>query len=295
MTAPMTVLCAGRLYCDLVFTDLDAAPAAGREVFAGGLNLRAGGGAFITAAYLGREGLEAGLITTRPAAPFDQLLDQEIAGAGITAHFVDGTACEAPQVTVAFPQNNDRAFLTRRVGAAIPPLSALPKAAHLHIGELTTALEHGDLIPMARAAGMTISLDCAWDAAALGQPGIAQTIASVDLFFPNEAEQAELARNGVSAAPRIATIVKRGVAGAEYRPATGNVLTAPAFQAVVRDLTGAGDAFNGGFLAAWLAGRGPSEALIQGNRLGAEAVSQIGGFGAPTSRPEGNVMLAAGQ
>lgn len=296
MTGQPTVICAGRLYCDLVFTGLDGRPAAGREVFAEGLDLRAGGGAFITAAYLAAQGVDAGLIATLPAAPFDHLVAGDIARAGITPHCAPAAANDEPQVTVAFPQDADRAFLTRRIGQAIPPVQRLPAGTHLHIGELTTALEHPELIPLARGAGMTVSLDCAWDSAALGRPGLGPTIAAVDLFFPNEAEHAELARHGVTAAPAQATIVKRGAAGAEYHPAVGPVLSSPALKAVVRDLTGAGDAFNAGFLAAWLAGAEPARALAEGNRMGAEAVTQIGGFGGPARRSDPNPMLeVAGQ
>ena len=46
------VLCVGRLYCDLIFTDLPRMPTAGTEVFAGGMGLHAGGGAAITAGHL---------------------------------------------------------------------------------------------------------------------------------------------------------------------------------------------------------------------------------------------------
>jgi len=273
------IICAGRLYCDLVFTGLDAAPAAGREVFADGLDLHAGGGAFITAAYLAEQGFNACLIGTLPAAPFDALVKEDIEAAGVRSYCATAARTDAPQVTVAFPQDGDRAFLTRRAGSAVSPNITLPKGQHLHLGELTTALEHPDLITRARDAGMTVSLDCAWDSAALGRSGIGDVIAEVDLFFPNEAEHAELTRQGVVVAPRIATIVKKGEAGAEYMPKVGQRRSAPALPAVVRDLTGAGDAFNAGFLAAWLSGADPADALMQGNRMGAHAVSQIGGFG----------------
>ena len=42
------------------------------------------------------------------------------------------------------------------------------------------------------------------------------------------------------------------------------------------DVTGAGDAFAAGLLAAWLAGSSPDVALARAADLGAAAVSQIG-------------------
>ncbi|MGR3435976.1 MAG: carbohydrate kinase family protein [Shimia sp.] len=271
------ILCAGRLYCDLVFTGLDEAPRGGREVFAEALDLRAGGGAFITGAYLAGQGCPAGLVAVLPAPPFDALVAAEIARAGLASHCAPAQG-EVPQVTVAFPEGGDRAFLTRRVGPALPD-GPLPPARHLHFGELTTALERPDLIEAARGAGMTLSLDCAWDGAALAREEVAPTIAAMDLFFPNEAELAELARHGLTPAPRQGMAVKRGAAGSEWHPARGKTRAVPAQRAEVRDLTGAGDAFNAGFLAAWLAGQGAEAALARGNRLGAVAVGQVGGAG----------------
>ncbi|MFW5654718.1 MAG: carbohydrate kinase family protein [Roseicyclus sp.] len=282
MTNGLEVVTAGRLYCDLVFTGLDAPPTSGHEVFAEDLHLRTGGGAFITAAYLARLGHDAALFATLPAAPFTDRVIADAELFGLRLHGTAPGAGTAPQITVAFPLGGDRSFVTKRVGPALPDIATMPRARHLHIGEMTTALEHPDLIGAARRAGMTISLDCAWDGIALKRNDLGEVIAAVDLFFPNADEVAELARQGVEPRPRQALVTKRGADGAEYRPASGPTLHAPARPARIRDLTGAGDAFNAGFLSAWLRGAAPQRALQEGTRLGAIAIAEIGGIAPDT-------------
>ena len=71
-------------------------------------------------------------------------------------------------------------------------------------------------------------------------------------------------------------VVKLGPAGALWAGPGGVVRQLPP-PATVVDPTGAGDAFAAGLLAGWLAGAGPAGALRAGTRLGAEAVSVIGG------------------
>ena len=58
----------------------------------------------------------------------------------------------------------------------------------------------------------------------------------------------------------------------------------PGFSVRAVDTTGAGDAFNGGFLAARLAGRTPKPSLRAGNRMGALSTRAAGGIdGLPRS------------
>jgi sugar/nucleoside kinase (ribokinase family) len=275
------ILCAGRIYCDLVFSGLDGGPVPGREVFADRLALRAGGGAYITAAYLSALGCDVGLMGVLPAPPFTVPVTQEMAQNRVVSHCTDPTQGDDPQITVALAHGGDRAFVTRRCGAALVlhKGAALPAARHLHIGELTTALDHPDLIAAARGQGMTISLDCSWDGRALADSRAAEIIASVDLFLPNGAEMDALQRNGIAVAPQVASIVKRGNQGAVVIASDGARQSAPACAATVQDTTGAGDAFNAGFLSAWLTGQPLADCLARANCCGALAVARLGGAG----------------
>lgn len=276
------VLCVGRLYCDLVFTGLPSLPAMGREIYAEGLSLHPGGGAAITAAHLAALGRPAHLAATLPAAPFGALVADRIDAAGI-----DRSLCAVaapggdPQITVALVRDGDRAFVTRRTGRALPDLDATRLAGralgHMHIGELATLVERPGLIGLARACGLSLSLDCSWDDSVRAE--CAALIAQVDVFLPNAEEVAQLHALGLAAPFAPLTVIKRGAQGAEARLSSGETFYASVQPVKVRDTTGAGDAFNSGFLHGWLRGDPVAACLALGNACGARTVQTIGGFG----------------
>ncbi len=300
------IVSVGRVYCDLVFTGLPGLPQAGRELFADGLTVTAGGGAYITAATLAQLGRPSLLAAWLPGGPFGALLAEEIAASGVdTAHLEQGHAAE-PQLSASMAVGGDRALVTRRVG---PPVSgrleqalAAPGVAHLHIGELTTLLERPDLIRLARSRGLTVSLDCAWDADVFADPRAGELIRSVDLFLPNQAEisalagiaetdHAQAAADLAQAGPCVA--VKCGGDGA-VAFADGVAAQVPAPKVEVVDTTGAGDAFNAGFLDAWLAGQGLAACLGRGVGCGSRAVTHSGGVVRPVPAGAPPLSLVGG-
>lgn len=275
------IICAGRIYCDLVFTGLDGVPRAGAEVFADGISIHAGGGAFISAATFAALGRSSTLWGIAPADPFGSVVLSEVEAAGVmTAHCERASAGSEPQLTVAMVADGDRAFLTRAPGRALPDVR-LPKGArHLHIGELRTLQEHPEVIGAARSCGMSISLDCAWDETRTAD--VAALIAAVDVFLPNEAEAAQLQSLGIDAQAAPLTIVKRGARGSSALSGNAQIdVEAP--KVTVRDTIGAGDAFNAGFLHRWLAGSELAECLAFGNACGAATVGGSGGTGGGTA------------
>ncbi|MEM8849436.1 MAG: PfkB family carbohydrate kinase [Pseudomonadota bacterium] len=275
------VLCIGRVYCDLVFTGVPRDPIPGREVFADGLSLHAGGGAAITAGWLAGLGRPSELCAHLPAAPFDAPVARDLDQAGIGTALCAPAQTFEPQLTVAIVRGDDRAFLTRAPGPAapIPGLADLRSLGivHLHVGELRTLLDHPGLLELARGVGATISSDCGWDDGL--DASCAPLIAALDVFLPNEVEAAHLCALGLSVRPAPLTIVKRGAAGAEARQAGSSIMeSAPNVRVV--DSTGAGDAFAAGFLCRWLDGAPVETALRDGVLCGAHAVTRPGGLSA---------------
>lgn len=275
------ILCAGRLYCDVVFTGAPRLPTLGTEVFAEALSLHAGGGAFITGATLAALGDCATQFSVLPAAPFDVVVVESLREAGVSSILCrPAPAGSDPQITVAIPFSNDRAFLTRAAGEALPPLESFDWTAfaHLHIGELSTIEEAPELIEAARAAGLSISLDCGWQDSF--RPEVRDLIAAVDVFLPNQRELDALLDVGVPEVCAEVTVVKNGKEGSRARERKTSCWHHEASQAVrVIDATGAGDAFNGGFISAWLKGASIRDCLRQGNACGAASVQAAGGIG----------------
>jgi sugar/nucleoside kinase (ribokinase family) len=187
-----------------------------------------------------------------------------------------------PQITVALIAGGDRAFVTRRAGPALPEgLGALVDGGtwdHLHIGELASLAEMPEILARAKAAGMTVSVDCAWDAQVLARRDLAALLCGVDVFLPNRAEADALARHAGLETYAPLVVVKDGAQGAVAHQ-SGAQLHRPARAVEVVDTVGAGDAFNAGFLDRWLDGAALAACLDAGAECASIALARSGGAG----------------
>lgn len=281
------VLSLGRIWSDLVFTGIEDFPALGRERFARDLTVAPGGGAVITAAYLAGLGRPVSLVARLGRDPISLAIEPLLPRPGLDLSLVEHALDAGPQVTVAIAQHDERAFLSRRAGHARPTtLTAalgLPDATHLHIGEYATLHEIPTLIGEAKAAGLTISLDPSWDEALLRDERLLACCHGVDLMLPNQDEACAIAGcyDQAAALDRLArhfplVALKCGAKGAVV--ARGRLRIAlPAPQVPVVDTTGAGDAFNAGFIDRWLTGAGLHDCLATAIACGSRSVGAAGG------------------
>ncbi len=284
-----SILSVGRVYCDLVFSQIPNMPVLGEEVYAQDFSAHAGGGAFITASHLRFIAVDAALCAILPGGAYGAILSDAFVNSGVDLSPSRKADQDwGHQVTVAMAHNDDRAFLTKRGGPAIPAncenVILSGQYQHLHIAELATLLECPQLIGWARAANMSISLDCSWDTDAMEHPEAIALISQTDVFLPNLAEFEYVLNGGSAHEPNwvaqkfgaCSVVVKCGADGA-MQFTDGRKIDMPTKPANVVDATGAGDAFNAGYLASWLQNNDAETCLRAGHSQALTAVSQVGG------------------
>ncbi|PZF87255.1 carbohydrate kinase family protein [Micromonospora deserti] len=288
------VLVVGDLITDVVAV-LAGPPATGSDTPAA-IRFSGGGQAANTAAWLAAQGVPVTLVGAvgDDGAGRERVAELEQAG-------VECAVARHPDrptgTVIVLATDGERTMITER-GANLrltaaqvdEALAAAPDARHLHLSGyplLDAESRPAGLraLAAARERGLTTSVDAA-SAAPLRRVGATAFLAwvrGVDLLLVNADEATVLAGGldpaaqgrALSAAAR-RVVVKRGAAGAVWVDREATVTVAPARRVAVVDVTGAGDAFAAGLLAAWLDGARPAAALGRAADLGALAVSRVG-------------------
>lgn len=280
----MKLLCAGEAFEDLVFFALDRLPNLGEEVKTDHFTATVGGGAVITAVHAARLGMNTGILSALGDAAVARLEDERVSVTNLLK------PREPHAITAALSTDRDRAFVTfNGVNAKLEArlATALPKAAatHLHLCFCPRDCARWTrLVARARRRGVTTSWDFGWNERLAGDRGLRGLIDELDFVFVNELEAALYSgAAGLAAAMphwrqrRAITIVKQGAKGATW-VAPDRDIHFPAPRVKVVDTTGAGDAFNAGFLVAWMRGQTPAQCLAAGNRIGAASTQKAGGL-----------------
>lgn len=100
------------------------------------------------------------------------------------------------------------------------------------------------------------------------------SFADEEILWDDASPEAALTRL-VQAGVKI-PVVKMGASGALFRDGDGVKSVAPPPVSRVVDTTAAGDAFNAGFIAAWLSGQGVAESCRFGNRVAGAVIQHPG-------------------
>lgn len=295
----------GEIYIDHILTGFSNWPKPGEEVFTRQYAREIGGGAVNTACALARLGRVVrlfGVIGVADAGWFESRL-----GAfnvpGDTLEKVEGNT----GVTVSVSMHDDRSFFTY-IGEneKLTPLlwskatlASLRNARHVHFALPLSRELAQHLLPALRAAGCTTSLDVGFQAEWLCSAPNRETCRSVDYLFPNEKEASLL--SGTDAAGYLSfarqegfrhPLVKLGSRGAALL-ADGIPYEVPSPPVEVVDTTGAGDAFDAGFIDGVLDATSRENCLKRACICGALSTRAAGALSALPQREE--LQLVYGQ
>ncbi len=296
---PAEIVVIGSVYWDLIFYGLNEPPGPGVEVRTDRFAMTPGGGGYITAVGLARLGVRTALRTYVGRDRLGQLLldamrRERLDVAGVKRHRTLGTA-----ISVAFSTSGDRGFLTYKgcaaeIGALLAAWgrSATPRVRHAHFAGVRPPFEpHLRLLERFRDAHITTSLDIGWNPDVYAAPGFREIVRRMTIFMPSQrdahwftgrADPDEAVRALGDLVPM--PVVKLGAEGAVGLERGRLVRVRPPRIEVV-DTTGAGDAFNAGFLWAFLREEPLARCLLAGNVCGALSTRAPGGTAAfPTLR-----------
>lgn len=282
----------GEAFEDVIFHGLPRLPRPGEELRTTGFHRTFGGGTLITAVAAARLGTPVTVVSALSAEAEQRLATEQVASINLRK------PREPHAVSVALSTRRDRAFVTFDGANAMLQArllarfsTRLPRAAHVHVA--LGPEDPGAWVPLLqrmRARGLTTSWDFGWHDDLPRRTGFAHLLRQIDWVFLNEREALHYAgttqwARALSRWPTLAphVVIKRGARGAVLL-ADGAELRVPAVPVTVVDTTGAGDAFNGGFLAARLAGRPLDQCMRWGVLTGSLSTAQAGGLdGLPTA------------
>ncbi|MBI3287054.1 MAG: sugar kinase [Chloroflexi bacterium] len=296
--ADYDILVLGEINVDLVLQAGDITPVFGQEKFVERAILTLGSSSMIFACATTRLGLRTALVGVAGDDEFGQFILRALQERGVDTSLISLDPSLKTGVTVSLSTPRDRAMLT--FPGCIPALAAdqvnpqiFSHARHVHVGSyfLQQGLQPGlfDLLRAAKREGCSTSLDPGWDPWARWNGGLRQVLQQVDIFLPNREEAAALTGESV---PTLAleqltrwspvVVVKGGAQGAWARRGD-EWASVPALPIPVLDVTGAGDAFDAGFIFGLLQGWNLKAALRAGCICGSLSTRAVGGTeGQPT-------------
>jgi len=302
MSPDLDVLVLGDVNPDLVLRGEHVEPAFGQaERLLDDATLTVGGSGAILACGAAKLGLRVGICGVVGDDLFGAYLRDELGRRGVDVRGLITDPERPTGLTVVLSRPDDRGMLT--APGAIGALSAdavdpalLASARHVHVSSyfLQEALRPDlpALFGRVHEAGGTTSIDPNWDPSDAWDGALLDALSETDIFLPNAIEATRIARTSdLDAAVRTLAshaglvVVKDGRRGA-IAGGSGAMVRSPGIATEVVDTTGAGDAFDAGFLAAWLGEASLERALAIANVCGALSTRVAGGVDGQVTMPE---------
>ena len=292
------VAVAGEIFADHVFTGFARWPAPGEELCTENYVREPGGGTAITACALARLGRRAAIFAV--AGREDVWLRNRLQQCSVDItplRLVEqGTA-----VTVSLSTKDDRSFFTwpganRELNAYLreeQTVEALTQARHVHFAVPLERTLAQTILPRLKRAECTVSIDTGYHPEWLAQPENRRTCAECDFFLPN-LKEGRLLTGGVDEETVLVGMAALGIHGAILKLGAqgaaawidGRKCYARPMPVSCIDTTGAGDAFDAGFLDAVLDGAALPVALQRACVCGALSTREPGAIAGLPLREE---------
>jgi sugar/nucleoside kinase (ribokinase family) len=253
-----------------------------------------GGNGASTSYTSARLGVSTRLLSVVGADRIGGELLETLRAAGVDTTFVQRLEAPTPATVALVNVQGDRMLLHRPGLAATafqnaPELTpaALDGMGHFHLANpfaMSNLRRHGpDLLRLARAAGLSTSVDTGWDSHGRWMADLGPCLPHTGLLFGNAAELKMVTGSGEPevAAARLrdrgvrTVVIKLGDQGAAVY-GDEDEFRAPAFDVAAVDTTGAGDVFVGAFLAALQRGCSLRDAARTANAAAGLTVQGLG-------------------
>lgn len=306
--ARLDISIAGEINLDLILYGLPQAMPTERELLATGFSITLGSSSAILAHNLAVLGSKVGFVAKVGDDAFGGIALDRLAEAGVELSRVVRAQRSGSGVTVILPHGRERHILTYpgticELRFEDLDLEYLASARHFHMSSIFLQRALSERIPelfqLMKNKGLSTSLDTNDDPDDGWAGPLNETLAFVDVLFPNEREAQKIAQTSSldDAISRLAervplVVVKLGEKGA-LAVKNGKRITAPPVKVAVQDPVGAGDSFDAGFLHQYLKGASLETCLAYGNLAGAFSTTQPGGTEAFRDRAEQQRFFAA--
>ncbi|MFQ5593682.1 MAG: carbohydrate kinase family protein [Anaerolineae bacterium] len=282
-----------------ILARVDHYPSPGGHALAEELRMESGGSAANTAAALGHLGLDVVMLGRIGDDPLAEWALRGLRSSAVDVSHVrrDAEATTGVMFVTVTPDGERTMFGGRGANRRLSPddidATAIEQARWLHLSGYALLSESGQAavrraVEVARQAGVPISLDAGMGPATLAWRAAVVEVAAVsDLFLPNQAEVELLtgkqtparAARWLQARGVRTMVVKLGAKGCHVSDGSEE-WTTPGFKIDPVDSTGAGDAFDAGFIAGRLAGLSLRASALLANALGALTTTVVGAGGA---------------
>lgn len=282
----LDVISVGNINVDFALY-VDQAPEADSEVEASSFNIFHGGSAANFAVAASRLGLKAGIIGWVGSDAFGDLALQDLMREGVDVSRVRYSEnLPTGSVTVIVDKAGSRRMIAFRganklLSQADLDDEYLSKTSVLHVSNVPA-----ELALKAAEKAKKLSLKFSYDPGGLGAKAdraiLDRALINTDLLFCNKVEaqaitsldDVEQCVSKLASSAKVA-VIKMGADGALIK-AGKRLFRSPAFEVEVADTTGAGDAFNAGFVAGLLKGYSIELAGLLANAVAGLKVAKVG-------------------